>query len=326
MDNNINTLTTDVIDEASSNIRIDKYLTDYFEDITRSRIKKLFEDGNIIQSNGETIRSLSSKTKIGEEYKIIIPEAVEDKPIPQNIPIDIVYEDDDLIVVNKAYGMTVHPAPGFYKDTLVNALLYHCKDLSGINGVKRPGIVHRIDKDTSGLIVVAKNDKAHNFLAKQFEEHSVERVYNAICWGVPNPNSGRIETNIGRSKFDRKKMAVLERAGKHAITNYKMLEVFGKMHASLIECRLETGRTHQIRVHMAYIGNPLIGDPVYSSVKRKYTTGIGEPILKYIKLFNRQALHAKTIGFIHPTSKKKMTFESVFPSDFKELINRLNLI
>ncbi len=327
MNNNIDILTSDIVDENSNNIRIDKFLSLNFPDITRSRIKKLFEDGNITLIDDSKIKSLSSKTKTGEQYKIVIPEPIEDRPIQQDIKLDIIYEDDDLIVVNKPAGMTVHPAPGFYTDTLVNALLYHCRDnLSGINGVKRPGIVHRIDKDTSGLLVVAKNDKSHNFLAKQFEEHSVERVYNAICWGRVNPMESRIETNIARSKFDRKKMAAVQAGGKRAVTNYKTLEIYGKSHASLVECRLETGRTHQIRVHMSHIGNPLIGDPMYSSLKRKYTNGIDEYILKYIKLFNRQALVAKTLGFIHPTSKEKMHFETDFPNDFKELINRLNKI
>jgi len=264
----------------------------------------------------------SHKIKPGDLYQVTIPPAQEAEPQPQDIALNIVYEDDDIVVVNKPAGMTVHPAAGAYDGTLVNALLFHCKDnLSGIGGVKRPGIVHRIDKETSGLLVVAKNDSAHHFLSEQFAEHSIERTYIAVVYGIPNPLCGRIESSIGRSKFDRKKMAIVENGGKHAITNYKTLQIFGKA-AAVVQCNLETGRTHQIRVHLSNMGNALIGDKVYVKNK-KSEISLPTDLKNYVNSFPRQALHAKSLGFIHPRSKEFMQFDSELPEDMAELIAKL---
>lgn len=318
-------LITDIIDEQNKKIRIDKFLSDTFPDITRSRIKNLIEDGCVF-NHDKVIDSASYKTQIGDQYTINIPEAIEANPIAEDIELDIVYEDEDLIVINKKAGMTVHPAPGSPNKTLVNALLHHCKDsLSGIGGVKRPGIVHRIDKDTSGILVVAKNDKTHVELSEQFSVHSIDRTYYAIVWGLPNPVQATITGNIARSKFDRKKMALTQNGGKHAVTHYKVLKNFNNL-ASLVECKLETGRTHQIRVHMASIGNPLIGDPIYSSNKTKYISKMPNDIKKVINSFTRQALHAKSLGFTHPRTKEKIYFDSNLPYDFNELMDNLETL
>ena len=238
----------------------------------------------------------------------------------------MVYEDEDLIVVNKPAGMTVHPAPGAFRGTLVNALLYHCRDnLSGVGGVKRPGIVHRIDKDTSGLLVAAKNDRAHRGLAEQFAEHSIERTYHAVVYGVPNPLNGRIEGNIGRSRFDRKKMALTESGGKPAATNYKTLKTCG-LAAALVQCNLETGRTHQIRVHLASIGCNLIGDQLYVKNRKSCLDSLESEIKNYVTRFPRQALHAKSLGFVHPRTGEFMQFDSDYPCDFNELADKLSLL
>lgn len=264
----------------------------------------------------------SFAVRAGDSFQVTLPPPQEAEPIAEDIALDVVYEDDDLIVINKPAGMTVHPAAGAYSGTLVNALLYHCRDnLSGIGGVKRPGIVHRIDKETSGLLVAAKNDYAHNFLSEQFAEHSIERTYLAVVYGVPNPLNGRIEGNIGRSKFDRKKMSLVESGGKFAATNYKTLQVFGKA-ASLVQCNLETGRTHQIRVHLSSRGNALIGDKVYVKNKKSELT-LPVELKNYVNTFPRQALHAKSLGFVHPRSKKFMQFDSELPTDMSELLTKL---
>lgn len=299
--------------------RLDKFLTGCFNNMSRSQIQRLIEQGNVSVDDNLIVDN-AFKVRLGDVYQLEVPEAVDANPEPEDIPLEVVYEDDDLIVVNKPAGMTVHPAPGSYSGTLVNALLYHCRDkLSGIGGVKRPGIVHRIDKDTSGLLVVAKNDLAHRGLSEQFFDHSVERTYFAIVYGIPSPLSGRIEANLGRSNFDRKKMAVLERGGKEAITNYKTVEVLGN-NFSLVQCNLETGRTHQIRVHMASIGHNLVGDPLYDKSKKSSIKFANEEQKKAVHKFNRQALHATTIGFVHPRTKEYLTFSSEFPEDFKKLL------
>lgn len=314
-------LTAPIVVEEEKNIRIDRYLAQKFPDLSRSRLQKLIEGGNVF--NDDTLISGSSyKTRVGDSYQITVPPAEDAVPQPEDIPLDLVYEDGDLLVVNKMAGMTVHPAAGAYTGTLVNALLHHCgEDLSGIGGVKRPGIVHRIDKETSGLLVVAKNDLAHKNLSEQFAVHSIERTYLAVVYGVPNPLSGRIEGNIGRSNSDRKKMAIVENGGKSAVTNYKTLKIF-KRAAALVQCNLETGRTHQIRVHLTSIGNALIGDKVY--IKNKKT---GLPIPLSIKNdvcnFPRQALHAKSLGFIHPRTHKFMQFDSELPDDMAALVDML---
>lgn len=315
---------TSEVDNDAVGVRLDKFLAAQLKDISRSRLQKLIADGNVFFDD-IVISDNSRKTKIGETYRVMIPPAVEAEPKPENIALDIVYEDEDLLVVNKPAGMTVHPAIGAYSGTLVNALLYYCKDrLSGINGVKRPGIVHRIDKDTSGLLVVAKNDFAHNFLSEQFAEHSIERTYLAFVYGAPNPLSSRIEANIGRSSTDRKKMAIVENGGKTAVTNYKTLELF-KRAAALVQCNLETGRTHQIRVHLSSVGNALIGDQVYVKA-HKSSMPIPEYLKTTVNFFPRQALHAKSLGFIHPRSRQFMQFDSELPADLQELYQALKEI
>ena len=265
----------------------------------------------------------SYKVKIGDVFQVLIPPAAEAEPVAEDIPLEIVYEDDDLLVVNKPAGMTVHPAAGVSRGTLVNALLFHCRDsLSGIGGVKRPGIVHRIDRETSGLLVVAKNDNAHRFLSEQFAEHSIERTYYAVVYGVPNPLAGRIDGNIGRSSADRKKMALVASGGKPAVTHYKTLQVF-KNAVSLVQCNLETGRTHQIRVHLTSVGNALIGDKVYVK-NHKTAVNLPQNLKNYVNDFPRQALHAKSLGFVHPRTQKFMQFDSELPSDMAELVQKLS--
>ena len=301
--------------------RLDKYLTEKLPDMSRAQIQRLITDGNVVCED-VVIADNAYKVRLGDSFVVTIPPPQEAEPSPENIPLDIVYEDADLIVVNKPAGMTVHPAAGAYNGTLVNALLYHCRDnLSGVGGVKRPGIVHRIDRETSGLLVVAKNDTAHRILSEQFAEHSIERTYYAVIYGVPTPPSGRIEGNIGRSKFDRKKMAIVENGGKFAATNYKTLQTFGRA-AALVQCNLETGRTHQIRVHLSSRGYALVGDKVYVKNK-KSEVALPADLKNYVNNFPRQALHAKSLGFIHPRTKKFMQFDSELPPDMIELIQKL---
>ena len=282
--------------------RIDKFVSDKL-DISRSRVQKLIEDGNIT-IDGKLAKS-SSKVESGQVIMVEIPELIPLEVKAEEIPLDILYEDDDVIVVNKPKGMVVHPANGNYTGTLVNAIMAHCKDnLSGINGVIRPGIVHRIDKDTSGVLVIAKNDKAHLHLATQLKEHSMKRVYIAIARGIFKEETGTINAPIGRNPKDRKKMGIIAN-GRHAVTHYKVLKQLED--AAILEVKLETGRTHQIRVHMAYINHPLLGDTVYSSGKNKYG-------------FTGQALHAKILGFIHPSTGKYMEFSSSLPEEFQKLL------
>lgn len=293
------------VDEKDEGIRIDKYLTQIFEDKSRSFIQGLIEKENI-KVNGKIPKS-NYKLRKSDEIEIIIPEPEILKVEPENIPIDIVYEDKDVIVVNKPQGMVVHPAPGNYNGTLVNALLYHCKDLSSINGVIRPGIVHRIDKDTSGILVVAKNDEAHNKLSEQLKDHSMKREYYALIEGRLKNDSGTIDKPLGRNKKDRLKIGIVE-DGKRAVTHYEVLERYNGY--TLIKCVLETGRTHQIRVHMSSIGFPLVGDPLYGFKRQKFKV-------------EGQVLHAKTLGFIHPRSGKYMEFTSELPQYFEDLLNKL---
>jgi len=279
-------------------------------DITRSAASRLIEDGNVTVSGKTAQKSL--KPKCGEQVCVTIPPAKNCEAVAQDIPIDIVYEDNDLLVVNKPRGMVVHPAPGNYDGTLVNALLYHCKGrLSGINGVIRPGIVHRIDKDTSGLLIVAKNDEAHIGLAKQIKDHSFTRVYNAIVYGNIKEDSGTVDLPIGRHPKDRKKMAVTEKNSKNAITHFKVIQRFNGY--TWLELKLETGRTHQIRVHMSHSGHAVVGDPFYAPNGGKNPFGL-----------QGQCLHAKTIGFIHPISGKYIEFTSDNPPYFTEITNRLS--
>ena len=306
-----------IVDESFEDIRIDRMLAETpflgAEDgdkLSRSFIKKLIDTGKVLV-NGKQVKA-SFVPKYGDEIILQLPETIMPDIEAEDIPLDIVYEDDDVIVINKPKGMVVHPAAGNYSGTMVNALMYHCKDkLSGINGVLRPGIVHRIDKDTTGLIIAAKNDKAHRSLAEQLKEHSITRRYKAIAIGTFKDKEGRIEATIGRSAADRKKMAANARNGKEAVTHYKVLgEIAGKY--SYIECVLETGRTHQIRVHMAYIGHPLLGDAVYGPYKE------GQKILGTV--FEGQCLHAGILGFVHPSTGEYMEFEAPLPEYFLKLL------
>ncbi len=278
-------------------------------DLSRSRLKQLIEAGAVTGGGGTVLDDASAKVKAGASIVLVVPVAVAAEPQGEAIPLNIVFEDAHLIVIDKQAGLVVHPAAGNRDGTLVNALIAHCGDsLRGIGGELRPGIVHRIDKDTTGLMVAAKTEKAHTSLGKQFAAHVIERVYKALVWGVPRERAGTIDGALGRSPLNRQKMAVLRVGGKPARTHYKVIETFGST-AALVECRLETGRTHQVRVHMAHIGHPLIGDPVYGRPR-------SVPGLE-LKL-KRQALHAAVLGFQHPATHKPMRFESVLPEDFTE--------
>lgn len=294
-----------VVDEKDKGTRIDKYLSEMLEDKSRSFIQGLIEKESIRVNN--KVPKSNYKVKSQDEIEVELPEPEVLKVDPEDIDLDILYEDKDVIVVNKPQGMVVHPAPGNYNGTLVNALLFHCKDLSSINGVIRPGIVHRIDKDTSGVLVIAKNDDSHNFLSAQLKDHSMKREYYAIVEGRLKNDDGVIDKPIGRNKKDRLKMGIVE-DGKRAVTHYKVIERYNGY--TLIKCILETGRTHQIRVHMASIGFPLIGDPLYGFKRQKFKV-------------EGQVLHAKTLGFIHPSTKEYMEFESDLPEYFQELIEKL---
>lgn len=296
-----------VVDVSAQGDRLDKYLTELLDGYSRSFVQKLIKDNGVFV-NGKTAKS-NYKMNIGDEVTLQLPELVEPQIEAENIPLDILYEDDDLIVVNKPKGMVVHPAAGHYSKTLVNALMYHCKDnLSGINGVLRPGIVHRIDMNTTGVLVVCKNDFAHNDIAGQLAVHSITRKYNAICYNSFSEESGTIDAPIARHKIDRKKMAIDKSGGRRAVTHYKVLENFQRY--AYIECQLETGRTHQIRVHMSSIGHPLLGDDVYCNAKSSF------------KLVG-QTLHARVLGFVHPRTKEYMEFEAPLPEYFSKLLNNL---
>ncbi len=293
------------IDESGQ--RIDAYLSKQCQEFSRSAITKNIEKG-LVTVNGSSV-SKSYKLSENDVISVVLEEPVELDIVAQDIPLDIVYEDDDLLVVNKPKGMVVHPAAGNYTDTLVNALMFHCKDsLSGINGVLRPGIVHRIDKNTSGLLIVAKNDNAHRCLAQQIKEHSFTREYVTIVYGNIKQDSGTVDAPIGRHPIERKKMCVTDKNSKHAVTHYEVVERFGDF--TMLRCRLETGRTHQIRVHMAYIGHPVAGDDVYGPKK-------------VIKSLEGQCLHAQKIGFIHPVSINYLEFTSQIPSTFAEFLHKL---
>ena len=290
--------------------RIDKFLSREMPDFSRSYIQKLIKEGKVC-SGGEPVRS-SYKVREGEEIQVFLPEAREPEILPENIPLDILYEDEDILVVNKPKGMVVHPAAGHYSGTLVNALLYHCRDsLSGINGVLRPGIVHRIDMDTTGSLLVCKNDRAHRILAEQLKEHSIKRVYHAIVHGVIREEEGTVDIPIGRHPVDRKKMSIRTKNGRRAVTHYRVLERF--QNYTYISCRLETGRTHQIRVHMAHIGHPLLGDRVYGTQKCPFS-------------LEGQTLHAKTLGIVHPSTGGYMEFDAPLPEYFEKLLTKLRHI
>ncbi|WP_438730818.1 RluA family pseudouridine synthase [Parasphingorhabdus sp. DH2-15] len=298
--------------------RLDRVLAELYPDLSRERIKALIGNG-AVTINGQIVRQPSLAVKSTAPFTLSIPPPEPLNVIAQDIPLTIVHEDADLIVIDKPAGMVVHPAAGHRQGTLVNALLFHCKgQLSGIGGVERPGIVHRIDKDTSGLLVVAKSDKAHQSLAAQFADHSISRHYLAVVNGVPVPVSDKVTGNIGRSERDRKKMAVVaEGRGKHAATHYKITKALNG--SAVVECTLETGRTHQVRVHMASIGHALLGDPVYAGAQKNHAK-----LLKSLE-FSRQALHAKHLGFVHPITGKRQMHFSETPDDLVELIRRLSV-
>lgn len=295
-------ITEDLEDE-----RIDKCISMLIDSLSRSYLQKLIKDNQVLVNDKPVKGSYRVKTE--DEVFFLLPRSQEPDIEPEDIPLEVLYEDCDVVVVNKPKGMVVHPAAGHYSGTMVNALMHHCgDDLSGINGVMRPGIVHRIDMDTTGSVIVCKNDKAHNCIAQQLKEHSIERRYHAICHGVLEKEEGTIDKPIGRHPVERKKMSVNERNGKRAITHYKVLKRFKDY--TYIECKLETGRTHQIRVHMASIGHPLLGDEVYSNKKSPFH-------------LNGQTLHAKTLGFIHPRSKEYVEVDAPLPEYFLHLLEIL---
>jgi 23S rRNA pseudouridine1911/1915/1917 synthase len=318
MDPGVSTIET-TIDAACNGMRLDKALAALLPDMSRERLKALILDNRVSVPGGRVITDPTMKVGAGEAYLIMPPPPAEAFAVPQDIALTVVFEDAHLIVIDKPAGLVVHPAAGNADGTLVNALLHHCAgQLSGIGGVARPGIVHRIDKDTSGLMVAAKTDLAHAGLAAQFKDHSIARLYAAIVNGRPAPPTGKVDAWIGRSDADRKKMAVQrEGRGKHAVTHYRTVQALNG--AALVECRLETGRTHQVRVHMTHIGHPLIGDPVYGRPQKGFKS-----ILETLS-FNRQALHAKSLGFIHPVSSNALSFESPIPADMQELLRQLSV-
>ena len=299
------TLTTELCDEG---LRLDRFLSEELEDHSRSFLQKLIKEG-LVTVDGKPVKA-NYRLSAGQQVSVQVREPEEVNIEPQEMPLDILYEDGDVCIVNKPKGMVVHPAAGHYRDTLVNGIMYHCQDsLSGINGSLRPGIVHRIDKDTTGALIICKNDKAHSCIAEQLKEHSITRRYRAIIIGNLSEDEGTVDAPIGRHPTQRKKMAVNRNNGKRAVTHYRVLARFRGY--TYIECRLETGRTHQIRVHMASIGHPLLGDTVYGPAKQAY------PLLE------GQTLHAMVIGFVHPATGAYMEFEAPLPAYFAELLQKL---
>ncbi|MCD8198585.1 MAG: RluA family pseudouridine synthase [Phascolarctobacterium sp.] len=296
-----------IITEREAGQRADIVLASFLE-LSRSNVQKLLDEGLVIKDN--KVLKANYRVKTGDAITVSIPELRALDVRAENIPLDVIYEDEDIIIINKARGMVVHPAAGNYSGTLVNALLYHCKNLSGINGVIRPGIVHRLDKDTSGIIICAKNDNAHLALSEQIQNKTAMRTYLAVVRGNIKNDSGIIETQIARDREDRKKMAVVTEGGRDAVTEYEVLERFGRY--TIVTCRLRTGRTHQIRVHMEYIGHPLVGDPKYSPMKTPFT-------------IDGQALHSQKLSFVHPKTMEHMKFEAPLPVDMQKIFTRLRL-
>lgn len=309
------------VPDGSAGERVDRLLANALPDRSRSYLKRLIEDGNLVfAETGATISEPSYRVKPDDIFRLTVPAAVDAVPQGEDIPLDVIYEDDHLIVIDKPAGMVVHPAPGNLTGTLVNALIFHCgESLQGIGGVRRPGIVHRLDKDTSGIMVAAKTAQAHDGLTVQFADRSIERAYAAFVWGSPQPAAGEIEGNIGRSRQNRIKMAVLPSGGKYALTRYRIDKSFG-LGAALVECRLATGRTHQIRVHMAHLGHPIIGDPVYGGGPTKARkSAISDAALACAAALDRQALHARLLGFKHPATGETHRFESDLPAELQLL-------
>lgn len=310
---------TVALDSSAAGLRLDRALAEALPDLSRERLKSLIKSGRVFDASGTALWDPSAKTPAPATIEVRLPPATPAHNVAQDMGLSIAFEDEHLIVIDKPAGMVVHPAAGNLDGTMVNALLHHCAgQLSGIGGVARPGIVHRIDKDTSGLIVAAKHDRAHEGLAKQFAAHSIDRRYIAIATGRPMPANGTIDAALGRSNTNRKKMAVVAAdRGKRAVTHYRTIEPLH--HASLVECRLETGRTHQVRVHMSHIGHPLVGDPVYGRARK--------PLSEVLKARNfvRQALHAAHLGFIHPVTGNSIALDSTLPADMRELIDELRV-
>jgi len=309
---------------AEAGRRLDLVLARAVPELSRTRLKSLIEDG-CVKEEGLTITDPSQRVKPGQVFAIILPQPRAHYPEAQAIALTILYEDDDLLVIDKPAGMVVHPAPGHAEGTLVNALLAHCGDgLTGIGGIRRPGIVHRLDKDTSGLMVVAKTEEAFAGLTRQFAARTVRRIYKAVVWGFP-PASGEIAGLIGRNRRDRKKMAVLRTGGRPALTRYRLLRRVGRF-ASLVECALASGRTHQIRVHMAHIGHPVVGDPTYGRPTRLGSERDNQAARRAAQALGRQALHAEVIGFVHPRTGGRLDFEREMPKDINSLISKLEEI
>ena len=317
-----------IVNEDFNNKRIDQVVANQYPKISRTKVNKIIKN-NLLKLNGNIFNDPSAKVKLGDQIEF--ENLQEDKIdlVPKKMDLKIIFEDEDIIIIDKPIGMVVHPGAGNFENTMVNGLLYHCKNkLSGINGEDRPGIVHRIDKDTSGLLVVAKNDQAHAFIAKQFEEHTIKRSYLVFVHGILRPLHGRIETLIGRNKTNRQKMSADVARGKEAITNYETLEVFKGskiLDISLVKCMLETGRTHQIRVHMSHKGNPILGDQTYGK-KIKKLRGIDQEFEDILKSLKRQALHAHTLGFVHPKTNQDVFYASELPEDLNKLKNRLETL
>lgn len=311
-----------IVSEEADGQRLDRWLTAEIDDLSRNRLQALIAEGRITTDGDRVVTDASKKVRVDQRFTVSVPPPVPARPQAEDIPLDVIFEDEHLIVINKQIGLVVHPSPGHFTGTLVNALLHHCAgSLSGIGGVTRPGIVHRLDKDTSGIMVCAKSDRAHQGLVEQFQVHSIERAYRAVVWGMPSPRSGRIETNIGRDPKNRKRMAVVPAGGKAAITDYNVIKPVGSL-AALVDCHLFTGRTHQIRVHMKSIGHPLIGDPVYAAhmTARK----IKDPVIRGdISAYNNQALQAYKLGFKHPITSEQVKFEAEIPKYINSLIDKM---
>ncbi len=317
-----------IVIEDFNNKRIDQVVANQYPKISRTKVNKIIKN-NLLKLNGNIFNDPSVKVKLGDQIEFENLQEDRIDLVPKKMDLKIIFEDEDIIIIDKPIGMVVHPGAGNFENTMVNGLLYHCKNkLSGISGEDRPGIVHRIDKDTSGLLVVAKNDQAHAFIAKQFEEHTIKRSYLVFVYGILRPLHGRIETLIGRNKTNRQKMSTDVDKGKEAITNYETLEVFKGskiLDISLVKCMLETGRTHQIRVHMSHKGNPILGDQTYGK-KIKKLRGIDQGFEDTLKSLKRQALHAHTLGFVHPKTNQDVFYVSELPEDLNKLKNRLETL
>lgn len=318
-----------IVAESEKDMRLDKFLTLKFAElkpeITRSKIQNLIDEKAILDEQNQPIKNSAQKTKLNQKITVLIPQAKPLNLAAKEIAFDIIFEDDDLLVINKPAGLTVHPGAGNQENTLVNALLFtHQNKLSSINGEFRPGIVHRLDKDTSGLMLVAKNDFTHQILSQKLKDREIKRSYLAFIYGVTTPSCGIIDKNIVRSRFNRLKMVISKNTGRNAITNYETKKIFADGFASLVECRLQTGRTHQIRVHFESIKHSLIGDQLYNSAKKNPKKELSENLKNAVRNFPRQALHSYKIGFLHPRTNKEMTFEIGLPQDLIELQNILS--